>query len=377
MPTPETMVLPKTSSHDEFEKICKDVLSIRYNCRFEQYGRAGQKQNGIDLRCRDSDGTFIVAQCKNYHNPGLAKSLIAKIKQDIDATKELDFKIKKFIAITSMDYDLNVQKALIDIGCDEILFWNDVQSTICKNRDLLKTHYPSFPIELQQHELTFCDMGIAHVWGLYRLALVNGEATRVLTREAHPGIGLHLAYNLNITNKNDFSVKLHEIFFNVVDFKAISDCKLVSAIDECGGPEETNFFRGTVSRDSKVKAYPLKYLGFNDLEKSYIKENQYLRLEPGKSEAVILLVEFKNQASGIYRFTVFAKYIVDKDIKSYETSVQDYLHINLSYEKTREFYSDGGSNHMFDKIISIWEAGVISDDDYVLLSSLARTQREM
>ncbi|WP_458397530.1 hypothetical protein [Anaerotignum sp.] len=49
MPTVPLIQLPKSRSAEEFEIMCADVLTMMYNISFAQYGRQGQKQNGIDL----------------------------------------------------------------------------------------------------------------------------------------------------------------------------------------------------------------------------------------------------------------------------------------------------------------------------------------
>ena len=80
MPTPSLMKLPKTSSAEEFEKICNDVLTLTLNQNFQLYGRQGQNQNGIDLYVDLPDGGRIVAQCKNYLAPNSGNQLIQSLR---------------------------------------------------------------------------------------------------------------------------------------------------------------------------------------------------------------------------------------------------------------------------------------------------------
>ena len=375
MPTAVTMVLPKSRSADEFELICKDVLSEKYNKNFVRYGRQGQKQSGIDLFFVDEDGMCVVAQCKNYFNPNTANMLISSIKKDIEATKKSGFRVKKFIAITSMDRDANVQSALEHICCDEIIFWDDIQSALCNNENLLKTHYPNVYQAPQQNDLTFWGR-LSSPNGLYRLALVKGKAFRVFTREANSYYGRHLLYDLNITNKNDFSVKLNEICLDIKEFEEVSDFLIISSIIECGGPVETNYFHGIVDTKSKAKLYPLRYLGYDCLTNGLVKANQYLRLEPKQSEHAVLVMEFNSEVSGFYRFSINVSYIVDGVAKSFKTDVCNYLHIVRSDEKSRNFFVGDEPYQAYEKIISIWESESISDDEYNLLAYLAGSQRD-
>lgn len=168
MPTQSLMVLPKSSSADEFEIICKDVLKELYLKDFTRYGRQGQKQHGIDIYSKDDDDLFIVAQCKNYYRPDSAQRLINQIEQDIIASKKSDFNIKAFIAMTSYDRDTSVQDAFKRSHRIRVIFWDEIQETVCRNKHLLLQHYPSFllnmltPIEVlneiigQLNSLFFC-----------------------------------------------------------------------------------------------------------------------------------------------------------------------------------------------------------------------------
>ena len=75
MPTTTMMKLPKTGSSEEFEKICRDVLCVKYNLEFDLYGGRGENQDGVDIRA-EQNGKKTVAQCKNYLKPKSSKSLI-------------------------------------------------------------------------------------------------------------------------------------------------------------------------------------------------------------------------------------------------------------------------------------------------------------
>lgn len=146
MPTPALMQIPKSSSAEEFESICTDVLSDSYGTRFSIYGRKGQKQNGIDIFTQNKD-SCIVAQCKNYYLENSSERLVRQIKNDIVATKETDFNIIRFIAMTSMNRDNKVQNDILKINSDffiELWFWEEIQTSVCSNTQLLKKYYPHF-----------------------------------------------------------------------------------------------------------------------------------------------------------------------------------------------------------------------------------------
>jgi hypothetical protein len=146
MPTHPLMLLPKSNSPEEFESMCKDVLSIVFQTRFTHYGRKGQKQYGIDLIMQTSSPDCIVAQCKNYYLNSQDK-LRSQLSEDIQAAKNAPFSISKFIAMTSMNRDTNIWNFIKEVNAPfeiQLMFWEDIQVIICTNLNLLSIYYPSF-----------------------------------------------------------------------------------------------------------------------------------------------------------------------------------------------------------------------------------------
>lgn len=84
MATIPLIQLPKSISSEEFESMCAYVLTKNYNIPFMNYGRQGQKQNGIDLVGMSKHSSHIVTQCKNYFLSSYSK-LQEKITEDIDS----------------------------------------------------------------------------------------------------------------------------------------------------------------------------------------------------------------------------------------------------------------------------------------------------
>lgn len=145
MPTFSTAKLPRSDSAEEFENMCADVLRIKYNCHFKRYGRRGQKQNGIDLIGSPEQQSCIVVQCKNY-SEHTYKKLKKQLEKDIEAAGNLPFDIKKFVVMTALDADVEIQNYIINIKADfkiDILFWDDIQAEIYESPKLLKKYYPS------------------------------------------------------------------------------------------------------------------------------------------------------------------------------------------------------------------------------------------
>lgn len=147
MPSIPLMQLPKSRSADEFESMCKDVLTNEYRIKFKRYGKNGQKQNGIDIYAQLGGEKYAVAQCKNYFSPNSSNALIKKIEKDIKDAELIPFKIKQFIVMTSMDRDLNAQNYIETINSPfaiEIWFWEDIQERVCSDEELIEKYYPHF-----------------------------------------------------------------------------------------------------------------------------------------------------------------------------------------------------------------------------------------
>lgn len=148
MPGPLQIQLDRTKDPKEFECMCRDVLSDCYGKRFEKYGTDGQPQHGIDICVNDFS---IVGQCKNYFVTNItdtgkaATRFLNKVKDDYNEamTYPKFNNPKKFIAMTSLDYDIKIQNEIPNIGDKDIIevwFWGRIAESICFN-DALKRKY--------------------------------------------------------------------------------------------------------------------------------------------------------------------------------------------------------------------------------------------
>lgn len=146
MPTAPLTQLPKSRSAEEFENMCADVLGKIYNGSFMQYGRQGQKQNGIDLVGSSAQSMNIVAQCKNYYASTYEK-VQEQLKKDIISAGSLPFPIHTFIGMTSLDRDVVTQNIVLNTNASfkvKMLFWDDIQSILSSDVLLLRKYYPYY-----------------------------------------------------------------------------------------------------------------------------------------------------------------------------------------------------------------------------------------
>lgn len=146
MPTSSEVVFPKTKDANEFEDMVCDVCKKKYNKEFQRYGRAGQKQSGIDI-ISDVDGTknLICVQCKNY------KISTKDIENIIKEVKDFDTTINEFVIATSASRDTKVQDYIIKFNKDNecesnfhvtILFWEEISEIIASHKKLFEKYFP-------------------------------------------------------------------------------------------------------------------------------------------------------------------------------------------------------------------------------------------
>lgn len=248
MPTPPLMILPKSESPEEFESLCKDVLIKKYNnqIRFEQYGRKGQGQNGIDIY-GELSSEYIVAQCKNYFGINATKTLINKIDKDLNMSKKLPFynKVKKFIIMTSMDRDTGIQnyierkKQEVDFKL-EVWFWQDMQKIICQaeNRDLLQQYYP---LLYQESEIVEEDIDIKGLKDKFNKYIQKYKVIDFLKQDPLIGIPYDLPTEIDIFQiyisyllDNAILLQKEEVFVNIYKFsKALDNYNRYLALNMC------------------------------------------------------------------------------------------------------------------------------------------------
>ena len=111
-------------SDNKFEDVCTQILSKKYGCLFQRFGRQGQCQYGIDAYTNNG----IYAQFKNYRTINSKKQFIERIQKDFSAASEKFSDIQKFIVVTHLNRDTFIQQKIKDLNCCiEILFWEDIE----------------------------------------------------------------------------------------------------------------------------------------------------------------------------------------------------------------------------------------------------------
>ena len=134
-------IFPKLSDEKEFENLVRDWFKIRTkNNNFQNFGRKGQSQYGIDSFGDDfSKNEFVVVQCKNYTTVKTLSELKESIKEELKKFDDSDLPFKEktemFYFVTSLDNDvegqkysesINNERVKIDKSKFKIIYWQEL-----------------------------------------------------------------------------------------------------------------------------------------------------------------------------------------------------------------------------------------------------------
>src|ERR1039458_5374548 len=122
--------LPPPANWQDFQSLVKDIAAIRYDpATVVEYGRQGQRQNGVDVYAEDFFGNKIGIQCKE------TKDVLTKgaIKSEADKATSFSQKLDLFILATTDRTDAKLQAAVITLNGSHIYsfklrvdFWDDL-----------------------------------------------------------------------------------------------------------------------------------------------------------------------------------------------------------------------------------------------------------
>jgi hypothetical protein len=148
MPTLHGMKLPQPKDWQEFEKITRDAMALKWKSpNLQMNGRSGQKQHGVDIYGLDYLGRPVGIQCKNFSGPLPIKAIEAEVANAENYVGKLT---ALFLATTgAFDADLQKQVRVIsekrtskDLFAVGLLFWDDIFSGLTLDPKVLRSHYP-------------------------------------------------------------------------------------------------------------------------------------------------------------------------------------------------------------------------------------------
>ena len=148
--------LPPPANWQDFQSLVKDIAAIRYNPdTVIEYGRLGQRQNGVDVYAEDRFGKKIGIQCKE------TKSVLAdgEIGREAGKARSFSQKLDLFIVATTDRTDAKLQAAVIALNDSRtysfkirVDFWDDLINDINRYAMVLNDCYSRYRQHFQQSD---------------------------------------------------------------------------------------------------------------------------------------------------------------------------------------------------------------------------------
>lgn len=147
--------LPPLKDEKTFEEFVCDVFNeiektdSYFNTQI--FGVKGQNQKGIDIISPKS-GTVIQCKKKDLRksNTTIQKELISDFKNDLLKAKELNFKVLKFILVSTFRDDAKIQEYAATLNGNEVNFdcfyvgWDTLSKYAEESESIMKNYFPKF-----------------------------------------------------------------------------------------------------------------------------------------------------------------------------------------------------------------------------------------
>lgn len=151
MPTIHVTPFPPETPWQEFEKITRDGIALKWDSpTLQGEGRPGQGQDGVDIFGPDFLGRPVAIQCKKYKDPlklavvkkevGYAEKFKAGGSLNclyIATTAPRDAKLQREVRILSEE---RIKQGKFAVG---LLFWDDIFTGLLLEHNILISHFPS------------------------------------------------------------------------------------------------------------------------------------------------------------------------------------------------------------------------------------------
>lgn len=265
-------IFPKLKNWQDFEILCKDAMSKKLSINFSQFGRHGQKQNGIDFYAQDySTDTILAIQCKNTN-----RLTIEQIRKDMEKIKNLKMTIKTLYFMTSSNRCSILQEQTTNISTIpvEIIFWEDIEEILNDYPEIVSKYYPNH--HDNQTTLEFFD-GRENFFQVYSKSDTFNEL-RLVSTEYHITIEIH---NQDICIRyNDEVYSPLNIYENYVTLIDLPFKQLYFYVQELYKNESILEFKAEISKQWGVTInVGLESVIYNG---SYYIKNEFLYSDEGQ-----------------------------------------------------------------------------------------------
>lgn len=144
--------LPKPANWDDFQDLCCQLWRELWgDMEAHQYGRLGQRQNGVDIYGKYRfDTQYTGVQCKGKN--GNYDSFLTTAEIDDECKKAANFqpKLGTFIMATTSPRDVNVQNHCNNLNAQQVYpfkvdtwAWDDIEDEVQCRQTLMEQFYPA------------------------------------------------------------------------------------------------------------------------------------------------------------------------------------------------------------------------------------------
>lgn len=148
---------PPPRSWEQFEEICADLFEAMWNdSGLVRHGRAGQKQNGVDIVARKGGLYPIGLQCKKKSKWPVKKLTNAEIDNEIEEAKSFTPPLEAFYLLTTAEDDSKLQLHIRQINENHkmaglfqvvLLAWPEIIRRITRYERVARKHFSGFGSE--------------------------------------------------------------------------------------------------------------------------------------------------------------------------------------------------------------------------------------
>jgi hypothetical protein len=147
-------------SWEKFEDLCLALFRRLWGDQLAlKHGRRGQPQHGVDVYgCIDMSGAnYQGVQCKGKDANYGAKATVAELKNEIQRADRFNPPLQKWIFATTAPADVELQEAARMISEERakrgrfsvtVLGWQDIQSLLASQPEVLEQFYPEYGLDL-------------------------------------------------------------------------------------------------------------------------------------------------------------------------------------------------------------------------------------
>ncbi|WP_188130042.1 restriction endonuclease [Roseovarius litoreus] len=138
---------PPPRSWDQFEELCADVFQSSWqDPTMVRHGRAGQRQNGVDIVGRNGAIYPIGLQCKRRSRWPVARLTAKQINEEVLAAQKFRPKLKAFYILTTAPDDTTLQSHVRKINDSQpfevvLLGWSEILRRALKDPQIADKHF--------------------------------------------------------------------------------------------------------------------------------------------------------------------------------------------------------------------------------------------